>query len=68
MALRVFADIETLPPEEDLRKQLSPTVVRKLLRKRTQKDGCEDGESPPGGGPELVFGGPAAGFAGEPGS
>jgi hypothetical protein len=44
MALRIFADIETLPPEEDLRKQLSPTVVRKLLRKRAQKDSCEDGE------------------------
>jgi hypothetical protein len=44
MALRIFTDIETLPPEEDLRTQLSSSVIRKLLKKRPQKETCEDGE------------------------
>lgn len=44
MALKVFTDIETLPPEEDMRAQLSPIAVRKLLRKRSQKEDCEGAE------------------------
>jgi hypothetical protein len=44
MALRVFTDIETLPPEEDMRKQLSAKIVRKLLRKRAQAEDCETPE------------------------
>jgi DNA polymerase elongation subunit (family B) len=34
MSKLVFLDIETLPPHEELRKQLSPAKVRKLLKKR----------------------------------
>ena len=41
--LRVFVDIETLPPEEDVRRKLSPPVVRKLIRKRDD-GGDEDSE------------------------
>jgi hypothetical protein len=44
MVLRVFTDIETLPPEEDMRKQLSAKIVRKLLRKRAQAEECETPE------------------------
>lgn len=44
MSLRTFTDIETLPPEKDLRTQLSPSVIRKLLKKRPQKESCEDGQ------------------------
>jgi DNA polymerase elongation subunit (family B) len=40
--LRVFVDIETLPPEEDMRKRLSVSVVRKLIRRRAE-GGDSDG-------------------------
>jgi 3'-5' exonuclease len=33
MVMRVFTDIETLPPAEDMRQQLSAAKIRKLLRK-----------------------------------
>jgi DNA polymerase elongation subunit (family B) len=39
--LKIFVDIETLPPEEDMRRHLSPTVVRKLLRKKAQNGICD---------------------------
>lgn len=47
--LRVFHDIETLPPEEDMRQRLSPAKIRKLLRKRASKEAgpeteCSDEE------------------------
>lgn len=38
MVMRVFTDIETLPPDEDMRQQLSAAKIRKLLRK-----GAKDG-------------------------
>jgi hypothetical protein len=44
MALRIFTDIETLPPGEYLRTQLSPSVICKSLKKRPQKETCEDGQ------------------------
>jgi|ERR1051326_5883109 hypothetical protein len=38
--LKVFLDIETLPPDEGVRAQLSPGKIRKLLRKHAD-DGSE---------------------------
>jgi DNA polymerase elongation subunit (family B) len=37
--LQVFVDIETLPPEEDMRRRLSPSVIRKLIRSRGEGKG-----------------------------
>lgn len=42
--MRVFVDIETLPPEEDMRRRLSPSVIRKLTRKRSREEGCDESE------------------------
>ena len=42
--LRVFVDIETLPPEEDMRRRLSPSVIRKLIRRRGEGDARDDSE------------------------
>lgn len=49
MSKLVFLDIETLPPHEELRKQLSPAKVRKLLRKHAETEvnesiGCTEEE------------------------
>jgi DNA polymerase elongation subunit (family B) len=44
MSKLVFLDIDTLPPHEDLRKQLSPIKVRKLLRKRGKVEVDESAE------------------------
>lgn len=38
--LRIFLDIESLPPPEDMRKQLSPAKIRRLLRRSTRQ-GCD---------------------------
>lgn len=38
--LKIFTDIETLPPEEDLRRQIPSAVVRKLLRKKAPTEDC----------------------------
>jgi hypothetical protein len=43
MPLRIYTDIETLPPDEKLRGKLNATKVRKLLRKKPAGDVC-DGE------------------------
>lgn len=42
--LRTFLDIETLPPAEERRQHLSPTKIRKLLRKRGQANHDECSE------------------------
>lgn len=43
MAYRYFVDIESLPPSDELRKQLLPAKIRKLLRtKRAQIDVPEE--------------------------
>jgi 3'-5' exonuclease len=44
MSKQVFLDIETLPPHEDMRKQLSPIKVRKLLKKRAKGEVDESSE------------------------
>lgn len=38
MALRVFVDIETLPPEEQLRREVAPDKIRKILRRQARPE------------------------------
>lgn len=42
MIRRVFLDIETLPPDEDMRCRISPAMIRKLVRQRRADDGAGD--------------------------
>jgi hypothetical protein len=42
MIRRVFLDIETLPPDEDVRRRISPAMIRKLARQRRADDGAGD--------------------------
>ena len=54
--IRVFVDIETLPPPEEEREGLSPERVRKLLRRRAQQQRQEEGSgSAPGACTEEEF-------------
>jgi len=42
--LRDFVDIETLLPEEDMRRRVSPSVIRKLIKRRGEGDARDDSE------------------------
>jgi hypothetical protein len=42
MPLRIYTDIETLPPDEKLREQLNAAKVRKLLRKKPAGESRDD--------------------------
>jgi 3'-5' exonuclease len=49
MPLRIYTDIETLPPDEKLREKLNAAKVRKLLRKKSageagEGEGCSEEE------------------------
>ena len=41
MPLRIYTDIETLPPDEKLREKLNAAKVRKLLRKKPDGESCD---------------------------
>jgi DNA polymerase elongation subunit (family B) len=41
MTRRIFVDIETLPPDEDMRTQIPPAMIRKLARQRRSDEADE---------------------------